>query len=120
MTAVRMEDQDFEVERVIEPRYVTVTVRGDVDLRTVDQLSQELHVATAQERDVVIDLAGVTFLDSTGVRALVEAYRSAQQKGRGLYVRGARHWVARVLEVTGVAHLLSMPSRDNPKPRPSS
>jgi len=108
---MRMEEQDFAVERVSEPDVTTVTVRGDVDLTTVGQLSQELHTATEQQRDVVIDLAGVTFIDSTGVRALVEAYRSARQAGLSLSVRGARHWVARVLEVTGVANMLSMPTR---------
>jgi anti-sigma B factor antagonist len=102
-----MEDQDFAVERKSEPDGTAVIVRGDVDLTTVGQLSQELQSVTEERRDVVIDLAGVTFIDSTGVRALVEAYRAARQAGLALSVRGARHWVARVLEVTGVATMLS-------------
>jgi len=102
-----MDDQDFAVERQSEPDATAVIVRGDVDLTTVGRLSEELRSATADQRDVVIDLAGVTFIDSTGVRALVEAYRAARQAGLGLSVRGARHWVARVLEVTGVATMLS-------------
>ncbi|NUT37558.1 MAG: STAS domain-containing protein [Hamadaea sp.] len=115
-----MDEQDFAVERVSAPDMTTVTVRGDVDLTTVAQLSQELHAAAEQKRDVVIDLAGVTFIDSTGVRVLVEAYRTARQHGLSLSVRGARHWVARVLEVTGVATMLSMPARDASQPRPAS
>ncbi|WP_290856620.1 STAS domain-containing protein [Hamadaea sp.] len=108
---MRMDDQDFAVERKSEPDATAVIVRGDVDLTTVAQLTEELQSATQGEQDVVIDLAGVTFIDSTGVRALVEAYRSARQAGLQLSVRGARHWVARVLEVTGVATMLSAQSR---------
>jgi len=107
-----MDKQDFAVERSDSGDRVIVSVRGDVDLGTVDALSQALEQATRGGGQVVIDMKDVTFLDSTGVRVLVEAYRSAQRSGGALYVRGARHWVARVLEVTGVARLLTMPDTD--------
>jgi len=107
-----MEKQDFAVERSEGAGRITVAVRGDVDLGTVDALSQALDQATRGGGQVVIDMTDVTFLDSTGVRVLVEAYRSAQRSGGALYVRGARHWVARVLEVTGVARLLTMPAAE--------
>jgi anti-sigma B factor antagonist len=104
-----MDKQEFTVERSDGGDRTTVTVRGDVDLGTVNALGQALEQATREGGQVVIDMTDVTFLDSTGVRVLVEAYRSAQRHGGVLYVRGARHWVARVLEVTGVARLLSEP-----------
>jgi anti-anti-sigma factor len=107
-----MDKQDFAVERSDGEDRIVVAVRGDVDLGTVDALSQALEQATRGGGQVVIDMTDVTFLDSTGVRVLVEAYRSAQRSGGALYVRGARHWVARVLEVTGVARLLTMPNAE--------
>lgn len=107
-----MDKQEFAVERSDVEDRIIVSVRGDVDLGTVDALSQALEQATRGGDPVIIDMTDVTFLDSTGVRVLVEAYRSAQRSGGALYVRGARHWVARVLEVTGVARLLTMPNAD--------
>jgi anti-sigma B factor antagonist len=107
-----MDKQDFAVERTDGEDRIVVSVRGDVDLGTVDALSQALEQATRGGGQVVIDMTDVTFLDSTGVRVLVEAYRGAQRSGGALYVRGARHWVARVLEVTGVARLLTMPNAE--------
>jgi len=107
-----MDKQDFAVERSDAGDRIIVSVRADVDLGTVDALSQALEQATRESGQVIIDMTDVTFLDSTGVRVLVEAYRSAQRNGGALYVRGARHWVARVLEVTGVARLLTMPDAD--------
>ncbi|WP_051367888.1 STAS domain-containing protein [Hamadaea tsunoensis] len=99
--------EDFEIARVAEPEHVLVTVRGDVDLTTADQLGRQLEAAAEEDRDVVVDLAGVTFLDSTGVRTLVDAYRAGRRRGLFVSISGARDWVARMLEVTGVAGLMA-------------
>lgn len=103
--------EEFEIARVAEPERVLVTVRGDVDLTTADEFSRQLEAAGQEGRDVVVDLAGVTFLDSTGVRTLVNAYRSARRRGFFVSIRGARDWVARMLNVTGVAGLMATRTR---------
>jgi anti-sigma B factor antagonist len=86
-----------------------VTVEGQVDLATAPQLAQAL--AQAQDgtvTQIVIDLTAVDFLDSVGVRVLVEAAREADQAGVSLIVQGAAGWVARVLEITGVDEYLQV------------
>ena len=102
----------MRVERFAEAGHIRVTVRGDIDLTTVGELSRQLSAAARdEERDVVVDLRDVTFLDSTGVRALVDAYKEAERKGHEMSVSGARSWVAKMLELTGVAGLLSRRNR---------
>jgi len=108
--------EEFEIARVAEPEHVLVTVRGDVDLTTADELSRELEAAAQEDRDVVVDLAGVTFLDSTGVRSLVNAYRAARRRGLLVSISGARDWVARMLDVTGVAGLMATRTRSEMPP----
>jgi anti-anti-sigma factor len=50
----------------------TLTVRGDLDAATADAFCQRLaEVAGGSPRRLVIDLAGVGFLDSAGLRAFV-------------------------------------------------
>src|SRR5580692_12047768 len=50
----------------------TVTVRGEIDAATADAFYQRLaDVASGSPRRLVIDLAGVDFLDSSGLRAFV-------------------------------------------------
>ena len=100
----------FGVEQVSGNGAVTVKISGDIDLATADKVGDALAAALGSSANVRVDLSGVTFLDSTGIRALVQAYRLASSKGGSLHVFGAKHWVAKVLDVTGVGPLLSAPA----------
>lgn len=100
----------LHVERMVDGEGRTVlAVSGEVDLATMPALTEALAQA---HRDgaagIVVDLAAVDFMDSSGVRVLVEAAHRAEQAGVPLSVRGARGWVARVLEITGVGEFLNM------------
>lgn len=99
----------FGVEQVAEGDRVSVKVTGDVDLATADKVGEALLDALTKANEVWVDLSAVTFLDSTGIRALVQAHRKADSQGAKLYVHGAQQWVAKVLEVTGVGPLLTPP-----------
>ncbi|MEV1288544.1 STAS domain-containing protein [Micromonospora sp. NPDC049679] len=94
-------------------------VHGDVDLGTETLLGAALTEALADRavREVVVDLAGVPFLDSTGVRVLLEGRRTALARGAALTVRNPRRVVHHVLQVTGVAEALGLPvARDGDEP----
>ena len=100
----------FGVEQVVESDRVAVKVTGDIDLATADKVGEALTEALSKGSSVWVDLSAVTFLDSTGIRALVQAHRRASVQGASLYVHGAQQWVAKVLEVTGVGPLLAPPA----------
>ena len=84
--------------------------------RIIVKVAESLEGAVGQAPEVRVDLSEVTFLDSTGIRSLVQAYRSSQSRGGVFYVVGARQWVAKVLDVTGVGPLLAPPAEHTPKP----
>lgn len=86
---------------------LVVAAEGQVDLATAPELATALARARLNHpREVVVDLTAVDFLDSVGVRVLVEATRRAAELDVQLSVRGASGWVARVLEITGVDEFL--------------
>jgi anti-sigma B factor antagonist len=86
-----------------------VAAEGQVDLATAPRLAEALAQAHGGDiKEIVVDLTEVDFLDSVGVRVLVEAARDAAQQDVSLSVRGARGWVARVLEITGVDEYLQV------------
>jgi anti-anti-sigma factor len=62
---------------------------------------------------VVVDLADVDFLDSSGIHGLVAAHRAAVERGGRVCLENTSGSVASVLEVTGVADLLNRPAGRN-------
>jgi anti-anti-sigma factor len=96
----------FDVRTTAAADRAVVALTGECDLEGRDAMTAALLAAVENARTVRVDLAGVTFLDSSGVHSLVVAHRAAEQAGGRLFVAGAEGAVARVLEVTGVADLL--------------
>ena len=87
-----------------------IRVVGDVDLATSPMLMQTINDALDDDaRHVHVDLSAVDFLDSTGLRVLVDGHRRAAQRDGRLYVTGATEIVARVLAITGLTEALSPP-----------
>jgi anti-sigma B factor antagonist len=79
---------------------VILAVAGEVDLATASQLAECLTAIT--DRDVNVDLAGVTFLDSSGVSALVVGSRAITESGHRLRTFGEQDNVRTVLEISGL------------------
>jgi anti-sigma B factor antagonist len=86
---------------------VVVRVTGDLDLATAPRFAHAV-VATPTAPHVVIDLTACTFLDSSGVRALVQAVRETTEAGRRVDVVAASAAILRVLEITAVDRMVSV------------
>jgi anti-sigma B factor antagonist len=82
--------------------------RGDVDFETAPELqAQILDLIERGARLVVVDLGAVTFLDSSGLRALVHGAQAIEAADGRLLVENASGAVARVLELTELIDRLS-------------
>ena len=89
----------------IDIRDDIVMLRGDLDMDTVDVLSSKLEQI---EGTIVLDLEGVTFLDSTGLQSLVRAREAAGQRGEELILRHPSNAVQRVLDLTNMWEILAI------------
>jgi anti-anti-sigma factor len=104
------EPPDLEVTIVREDDIATVTVRGEIDLATSTRLNRELDIALDEPPPPArlrIDLAGVTFMDTTGVAVLLKARRRALELGARFSVSSTSPTIGRLLEITGLAALLA-------------
>src|SRR5262245_61737895 len=88
-----------------------VAVAGEIDMATAPQLAAALEGLDA---DVTVDLGGVSFLDSSGITVLVEAFQTARLAGHRFQARDETGIVRRALEVTGVDALLHSDEQDPP------
>ena len=93
-------------------RAVCVTGHGEVDMTTVDTLSHTLTTVLRQERPLHIDvnLAEVTFMDSSGINALMACRADAAPTGCRITISHPRPMVRRVLTITGVDRLFGLSS----------
>lgn len=82
---------------------VVVHVGGEIDVYTAPELRRELdeHIHRGC-RDLVVDLAKVTFLDSTGLGVLVGRLKLVRAQGGGMRILGATERVLKVFTITGL------------------
>jgi anti-anti-sigma factor len=88
-------------------RGTVVAVVGEVDLATADALTRVLEKAMeGRPARLAVDVAGVSFLDSTGIRCFVLAARKGAEIGCELVVRNPTAAISRVFEICGVDEIL--------------
>jgi anti-sigma B factor antagonist len=86
------------------PGLLTLTVTGELDLASADALSEAVTEAVKSDMvdAILIDLEGLTFLDSTGIGTLVAGWKQANDSGKQLRVDKAHGMAREVLRITGV------------------
>lgn len=89
--------------------WVTVHLTGEQDLATAPELRDRLAgLLRPGDRDVVVDLGGVTFFDTSALEVLLDAHRLGLATGAGLFLRDVPDHVRRVLRITGTGRLLPL------------
>jgi anti-sigma B factor antagonist len=93
-----------------------VILSGEIDMSVHEAvLAVFLSQINEPETTIVrVDLTAVTFLDSSGLHALVTARQAAGQLGRRFTVTGAKGPVLQVLDLTGLSSLLAEHPTDTP------
>ncbi len=99
----------FDLTTAEESGRIRVSLAGECDLAVSDRLTEVLLDAVRRSPLVVVDLAALEFLDSSGMHGLVTAHRAAKERGGRLHAVNQAGNVALVLDLTGVGALLSPP-----------
>ncbi len=69
----------------------TLTVRGSLDINTAPQLADEIdRIIAGKPSNVLVDLAALDLIDSSGVAALVKLYKGVRSGGGNVTITGAR------------------------------
>ena len=94
---------DFDADQTI------LHVRGDVDLLTAPTLHAAMNALVDQSHvDIVLELAGLTFMDASGLRVIADISTQLATSSRELIVRSAPSMTRRILELTHVSDLIRL------------
>jgi anti-sigma B factor antagonist len=87
----------------------TIVVRGDLDLQAREQFPEITARVTGLRRQLlVIDMCGVTFMDSTGAAFLISLADAGRRRGGATVLRGVDDRELFVLEVCGALELFRL------------
>ncbi|MEY2473693.1 MAG: anti-sigma factor antagonist [Actinomycetota bacterium] len=93
---------DFGVAVSSEGGVTVVAVRGELDLDTAETFASALSDGVRSgQPEVRVDMSGVTFIDSSGLRCLIGAYKTLAAEDRVLRVVEPSRTVVRLLKATG-------------------
>lgn len=88
---------------------LTISLSGELDLSNAGDVESELLDAEATDaRTIALELAELEFMDSTGIKLLVEASARSRRGGAAFVVRRPSPAVARLLRISGVEGLLGL------------
>ena len=79
-----------------------VTAGGTIDSDTAPQLDDELTRVVAEKNKIVIDLSGIEYMSSAGIRAIVKASQTAERSGGAVKLASVPDEVQSVLYTVGL------------------
>ena len=102
-------NNEFQLTTEQRDAVVCLALRGEFDLAAAERFERELHRAEFDgARQIVIDLRGLSFIDSTGLQMVLKADARARENGFDLTVVRGPENVQRVFQVTGMEEYLPM------------
>ena len=95
--------------------HAVIALDGEIDLAVAPSLGTELVDQVAKlTGDVVLDCSDLTFIDSTGLKALLRVQQSLEADGRTLALRNVSDACRRPIEICGLTEVLGVAAEDAP------
>ena len=89
-------------------RMLTVSLSGEIDHHRVKGLVRELERESDEvlPRQLIVDCAGITFMDSSGIAVLLRLWQRMEELDGSIQVTGLPEQPARVLRAAGIQRLI--------------
>src|SRR5215212_10160982 len=93
----------FEVTCVEEGEAARLELCGELDMATAPVLARVMETAArSQPTRIVLDLTALSFVDVSGLRAILDAARRARREGRSVEIANPLPHIVRLLELTAI------------------
>lgn len=92
-----------------EEEHLNVFLSGDLDINSVETFKDDiLEKSKNIDKDVIIDLKDLEYIDSTGIGAIMTVYNDVKKKNRSLTVKNANRNIAKLFKITELDKIFNM------------
>lgn len=94
---------ELNIQAERHPNQCEITLRGEVDVYTAPRLKEQLvELIEGGCANIVVDLEGVSFIDSSGLGVLVSALRRTRERDGAVRIVCTRENILKILRITGL------------------
>ncbi|MCL5057864.1 MAG: anti-sigma F factor antagonist [Actinobacteria bacterium] len=99
----------MDLQKEISKEVLLVRLSGEIDLAVTDTLRDSLDEELERDspvKNIIVNLSGVTFIDSSGLGVMLGRYRKISKAGGKMFIVGASPQVRRILEISGLLNIM--------------
>ena len=98
----------MKVETSVDGKRITIFLRGELDHHAARCAMVEIEgtIDVCLPRDCVIDLSGLTFMDSSGIAVILKTHKRMSQIGGRTWVENVPKQPLRVLDASGIERII--------------
>lgn len=100
--------QDINIEIFNNEKEFEIHMRGEIDLNNINKIEKVLEEGIKEDKNIIVDMKDVRFIDSTGIGLLVKTYKTLKQKGNRIEIRNATGNVRKVFKITCLEDVFNM------------
>jgi anti-sigma B factor antagonist len=102
----------FEVSCQETSEHAQLALRGELDMSSAPQLTRELEAVEANHpKEILLDLAELSFMDVSGLRTILDAARRGRRVGTAIVIANPMPHILRLLELTAIDQTLQVQGR---------
>ena len=93
----------------INGRVLAAALAGELDYHKAERFRTQIDAAFEKSscRHILLDMGGVSFMDSSGIGMIIGRYKKAEMRGGRLVISGMSAPIAKVFEVSGLAKIVT-------------
>jgi stage II sporulation protein AA (anti-sigma F factor antagonist) len=98
----------MQVSNKVHGNVLYILLNGELDEKTAEytRISMEKCMENVSVARIVIDLANLRFMDSTGIGVLIGRYKKMQSKGVPIYIANPSTQAERIFKMTGLYQIM--------------
>ena len=98
----------MNITKTAEGEKLTVALEGRLDTLTAPELEESLSSALEGVKELVLDLSGLEYLSSAGLRVVLSTFKTVSAAEGKMTICNANEMVSKVFELTGFGNIIAI------------